>query len=343
MLPPIVTIASPTWHASDSYGRYALEVLQQMEQAGMRVNTMGGGAPNAHFELTGVNLLFGYPTQFQRFGRIANWGTKVALTTWESTVLPPDWARILNTFAAVVVPCHWNAELFRENGVNVPLHVVPHGVSDSFHYVERSGGDKPFRFLCIGDRRHRKGYIEAMNAFYRAFGKRDDVELIIKARSQVIPELTNGNIRLIKDDYDDAQMQELYASADCFLCPAKSEGFGMPPREAALTGALSVCTNFSGMADDIDQWGYGIGYTLTPAWEYERQFQGLGEWATIDEDELVARMIAIHQMPLEARNAQGRRFSQNVARLYRWSDVGKRLLGILSELTEVRDANRRTA
>ena len=42
----------------------------------------------------------------------------VSYTMFEATKLPEGWAEEINRFAqALIVPCAWNAEVFRENGV----------------------------------------------------------------------------------------------------------------------------------------------------------------------------------------------------------------------------------
>lgn len=348
-LPNVMTLGSPLWQVSDSYGRYALEVKQILEAEGVTVNTVGVEAPNRQFVPTLINLLMGYPTNFEKFGGIANIGIKIALTMWESTVLPPGWVEILNTCHLVIVPCQWNVEVFRANGVTAPIRLIPLGISSStYHYADRQPkpSSEPFRFLVIGNRFfgsfYRKGCMDAMNAFVKTFGDRRDVELVIKGTATVLMPLSNPNIRIISEIYDEAQMQALYESCDCMIWASKGEGFSLPPREFALTGGISLCTNFSGTADDLPQWGIPLDYQLVPAWAFHAKFEGVGEWADVDGDHLGGAMEAVRNMPFALRKDLGTAFSQNVERLYRWQDFGRQLVDAITTTVEkahLEDAN----
>ena len=65
----------------------------------------------------------------------------VAYTMFEATKLPPGWAAEINRYArALIVPCAWNVEVFRANGVTVPIRVVKWGV-DAADYPTRGHGD----------------------------------------------------------------------------------------------------------------------------------------------------------------------------------------------------------
>ena len=50
----------------------------------------------------------------------------VAFTTWETDRIHDDWLPILNRYDRVLVPSHFNARVFRDCGVTVPISVVPH-------------------------------------------------------------------------------------------------------------------------------------------------------------------------------------------------------------------------
>lgn len=335
----VVTMASPTWNKSESYGRIACEGRDYLQKKGVIVNTIGADAPNDLFLPTLTNILHGYPTNFKDFSDIANYGIKIVQTAWESTVLPPKWAENLNACTAVLVPCHWNAEVFKACGVTVPVHVVAEGISQEFHYQERHQRDV-FRFIAIGDRGQRKGFIEAISAFFMAFGKRTDVELVIKSRSLAenspLLHLTNSNIKVINEDYTDEQMQALYASCDCMIFPAHGEGFALPPREFAASGGIALATNYGGMADDIEGWGIPLPYKLVEAWPFHPDFKGLGEWPDADMEATADLMKKFSEMSLEGRNQIGKRFSDAALKLYQWNNYGESLYNhILTAQAEV--------
>lgn len=347
MKPTAVTISTPTWHVSESFGRYAVELRRALVAEGVIVNTIGKDAPNKTFLPCLTNLRIGYPTGYDRFGELANMGITISLSTWESTRMHEEWIPILNKASAVVVPCRWNLEMYRENGITAPLYLMPHGISSVFQPVLRPER-KVFRFLLIADRGHRKGWIEGMNGFIKAFGDRNDVELVIKSWSlepgHILLNLSNANIRVINEDYSEAQIAELYGSCDCMIFATHGEGFGFPPREFAATGGMAVATAWGGTADDIDQWGFGIDYELVPAWPVNKNHWGCGEWADANIDHLASALAAIRNMPHSLRQDLGKAASANVRSIYRWKDNATQLLRIIDQAQEaLQDANQQPA
>lgn len=331
-----ITIGVSTWNRSASYGRIAVETKDYLEKKGYWVNTVGRDAPNQTFKPGLLNFLIGYPTNYASFGLIAQYGRRVAFSTFESSIIPEEWVEILNKCDSVIVPCQWNAETYAAGGVNIPIHVVPHGISEGFHYVERPKREK-FRFLTIGDQGHRKGFIDAISAFVKAFGDKEDVELIIKARTlsarSNLINLTNKNIRVIDEDYTDQEMCELYGSCECMVFPAHGEGFGWPPREFAATGGISLATNYGGLADELEHWGIGLQYHLVPAWPFPpsnaKHFFHQGEWADVDVDYLSERMLEIYNMDYNERIALGKQFSDFTLGFYTWNKHCEKVMELL--------------
>lgn len=327
-----INMGAPSWNIAESYGRIAHELRDAFIRRGWHVNTVGDDqpCPIVHPVLGGI--LLAYPTNFHKFGAMLNLGKRLAVTMFESTKLPKGWVEELNQCVAVIVPSKWLVELFINEGVRVPVYCVPLGVdSQTFAYVERDSAHLPFTFIAYMDMFGRKGWHSVGSAFMKAFGDDTSYQLIFKARkSHEFPfKLGNPNIKIIAEDYTDAEMAQFYMSADCLLFPTSGEGFGLPPREFASTGGMSIVTNWSGTRDDLESWGIPLNnFRLVPAWEQVKEFRGTtGVWAEVDVDELAEKMLDVAQNR-EKYLARGKEASAFVHRHYQWNFFTQRVMEI---------------
>lgn len=335
----VVNVFSPTWDACDSYGRIAHELATHLQQAGTHVNRFGDKSPEQVIRPCTGGIFLGYPSKFgelEKYFPLGSVGPRIAITMFESTGLPDEWAENLNDCAAVIVPAHFLVDVFRQNGVEAPIEVVPLGVSEAFmETVQRRfvPEDKPFQFLCITDRWQRKNWDKVVFAFVNAFGGNQKYQLLLKGR-QLPLKLKNPNIRIIAEDYSDEQMARLYTRCQVMVFPSSGEGFGLPPREFAATGGIALATNWSGTADDIQYWGVPVPYTLAAAWAEKLDWAGiLGQWAAIDIATLADQMKFIATY-YDGYADFGIRAAGFVRSHYRWSAFAQRVQAIWNDAVE---------
>lgn len=348
----VITIASPDFDPYSGYGRMACELVAHLSQKDIHVNAIHLG--KAVFDsqtpaLQGLlkkpirlalgGIVLGYPTLYGEYGALVSQGTRVAHTMFESTEYPLGWVQVLNECKAVTVPTPEQKKIAEKNGVRVPVHVTPLGISETFKYVDRSkrkySEQNPFTFVCWGDRGMRKGWDVAVTAFVKAFGKRMDTKLIVKSRAMSFPFgfPENPNIEVMQEDFDEFGLQEFYAKADAMVFPSRGEGFGLPPREFAATGGPALVTDW--WADNISMWGYPIRSTMVPAWQGETEamgkwveqekFIGLGKWAEPNEAHLIQQMQYIRAARPEMLAYMGRRSAANIRQLYSWKGFAEKM------------------
>jgi glycosyltransferase involved in cell wall biosynthesis len=331
-----VNVFAPFWEIEDSYGRVANELADGIEALGVHVNRYGEGTPRVGerpHRLSLGGFLLAYPTNFKYMGGLSNLGMRVAITMFESTKLPPGWADVLNRMNAVIVPSQWNAEMFKGEGVTVPVYRVPLGISNAYLKVKRRGDTKrPYTFLVIADRGSRKRWDKVMDAFYLAFQQDTRVRLVMKSRLPLGFNVSNPNIEMVSGDYTDEQMARLFTRCDCIVSATSGEGFDLPPREFAATGGLAIVTNWGGSSDDLPCWGLGIrSKGLVPAWKGEKSLDGVGEWADADVEHLSQLM----KMVVDNRDHFTRVAKLNgewVRDNYRWSAFAKRCYEVYEEV-----------
>jgi glycosyltransferase involved in cell wall biosynthesis len=262
-------------------------------------------------------------------------GRQWIFTMCEGTEIQKDWAEHINAKAErLIVPCEHNAEAFRRGGVDTPIHVVPGGTDPAeFPILARRNGGHPYTFLALGDRGRRKGWDVVYRAFFKAFGDLPDVRLVFKARPvgadliALMAGAARKDPRLSFWREDVERPADVYAQADCFAIPSRSEGWGMPHREAAMMGLPVIATRYSGTADGIDDWAIPVEtYRLKPV--PRSALHVFGEWAEPDEDEVAARMRWCYDHPDEAWQ-KGQAAAQWLREHQTWDHAAARLLALL--------------
>jgi glycosyltransferase involved in cell wall biosynthesis len=326
----------------DSYGLIACQLTRHLDRLGVYVNALPMGdrlMDNQPADIAAIankpiipalgGFLLGYPTGYHSFGPLAAGGPRIAVTMFESTEIPPAWVPTLNDMDAVIVPSHFCKDVFSSCGVTTPIHVIPLGVGDAYRPTKRIRKESdPFTFLAFIDRGTRKGWHHASQAFVGAFGDDERYRLLMKMRGggRTIG-MTNPNIDIIQGDMTEQELYELYLSADCLVNPNLGEGFGLIPREFAATGGLSLATNWGGTADDLEQWGLPIDYSLVPAWPHLEKHRGLGEWAEPDIDELSTLMSVVAESR-DKWQPKALARAENVRRMYSWETFASRALEV---------------
>lgn len=344
-----VTVYTPGhWDMADSYGLIACQLARHLSRLGVYVNAISMGDRLVDGQPADVRaiveqpiradrggLLLGYPTSYERYSPLAMVGAKVAVTMFESTKLPPGWTPVLNQCDAVVVPSQFCADVFAGNGVTAPIHVVPLGIGEAYQPVLREEREV-FTFLAFLDRGRRKGGLCALQAFLKAFGDDPAVRLVLKGREgQVSLQAVNHNVDIVQADMTEEELYRLYLSADVLVNPNMGEGFGLIPREFAATGGLSLATDWSGTAEDIDYWGLPIPYTLVPAdWKGALNLEPhapLGMWAQPDESELALLMRAVYEARHEWRPLAYAR-APRLHEMYSWRAFAEGVYAIWQEV-----------
>lgn len=317
----------------DGYGRYGLAFLRALAQSGQinvypmiieQINQMPGWLQRmAGLDFSRLTISCMPPNS-----AVPVPGRQWVSTMYECDALPEGWADYCNWKAdMVIVPCEHNARVFYEKGVRKPIYVVNGGTCPTeFPILPERKTDRPYTFLALGDRGSRKGMDIVWSAFWKAFENSDDVRLIIKARPDSIKDidLTNSDKRVSIWRDDVQSMADVYSQIDCFVFPSRGEGWGMPPREAAMMGLPVIATRYSGLEVGIDNWAIPIDkYTMRPA-----MLPVKGDWAHPDVEEVKEKMLWCYDHQSEAK-ALGLRAAQWLRDNQTWDHAAKQLLDLL--------------
>ena len=302
----------------DGYGRYSLATIRALLDTGqinlypeqIEVTDMPGWFLRAKgIDFTRLNLAIMPPHELRSLPKV-----DYLLTMYEATRIPDKWAEITNArVGQMIAPCQWVKDVFADNGVKVPIHVVPGGVDPAEFPVlaARPEGKHPYTFVCLGDRADRKGWANTWAAFSMAFKPSDDVRLIIKCRPTSDPaQLKNASspdpmTRFVTIWSQDVEsMADVFAHADCAVYPATADGYGMFPREAACTGLPVICTDYSGTAG-CEPWAYPLrNWRLMDATLPTPRAPGKWAWGNIEEIAHAMRFCYEHRAEAAAKGLQ---------------------------------------
>lgn len=216
-------------------------------------------------------------TCLKNFSSLLNSGTKNRFGIWcyewnGENILPNGFAKGYKYCDRLIAPSNFAKDVFINSGIPKDnISVIPHGI-DVDSYSKTSTIDlktnKKYKILAnIAQTHLRKNIPGLLEAYGKAFNKKDDVCLIIKAKNKKVQYpfdvslsecLDNfkrkfpqhGEIKIYSEFIDD--MSDMYRSVDSVFTMTHCEGFYMPGLEGLASGKLSIAPNWGGQKDFLD-------------------------------------------------------------------------------------------
>lgn len=320
----------------DGYGRYGIHMIRALAKLGVQVQPIQAQTlydmPEDILRMTGVthenlSIFLLPPISIKASPPPNSW----IYTMHEDSKLPEGWAKTINQFERCLVPCEHNAEVFRESGVTVPIHIVYGGTSpEEFPILEQQREERPFTFLALSDRHIRKGWDVVWGAWYKAFPPNiTDVRLIVKGRPEMKPAwfdpslVDDPRIHFVYDNVDD--MKQVFRQADVVAYPARGDGWGMWWREAAMMGLPALVTAYSGNAVGVEQAAIPLRNfrMMESMLDYSQ-----GQWAEPDHDEVAEKMRWCYENQQAARD-KGMAAAQWLRQNQTWDHSAQQLMRLV--------------
>jgi glycosyltransferase involved in cell wall biosynthesis len=275
---------------------------------------------------------------------------RIAMTVWETTVVPPRILAPLLRMDEVWIPSEWGRQILIENGVPAGrVRVVPGGVDARTFSpgAPRARTGRRFRFLSVGKWEARKGSADLVRTFTSTFAADAPVELFLHGWHICMPDADLGaQVRahapashapvLTGPKRSDAEMLELYRSADAFVLATRAEGWGLPIIEAMACGLPVIVTDYSAhRAYATPEVTYLVRVReLVPvhdAYAFPTVSGPFGVWAQPDLDHLARLMRHVQAHPDEARQ-RGAAARDHVLRHFSWEAAARVAVARLDEL-----------
>ena len=268
---------------------------------------------------------------------------------WELPEFPPQWATSFGYADEIWAPSQFTRDSVATCSP-IPVQVVPHSLEmeDDLDPMPDRGafgvGRDVFLFVFFFDFHsflERKNPLGLIDAYRRAFGKRKDVQLLIKSahsaeHQQELKLLqaasAGANVRIMDAVLTRTEKQHLMKAADCYVSLHRSEGFGLTMAEAMLYGKPVVATAYSGNVDFMSEDdSFLVPYRLITLKETHGPYKAGYHWADPDLDSACDHMRYI-EANREAAAAVGLKAKTKVRELLHPATIGASVRTRLEEL-----------
>jgi len=289
----------------------------------------------------------------------------VCYTPFETDGAPSSWLLPLRGMDEIWVPSEQNKIAYVRAGMkDKPITVIPHGINiDKYNpEVKPLEYDRcSFNFGSVFDWTERKNPTALIRAFYNAFSEGEDVSLSIrtfwrfpmdKTREYVQSEVTRIKAEYVGrkvfpkvlfwfDTMEEEIMPNFYKSFDCFVLPARGEGFGLTFLEAMACGVPTIGPEWGGNRQFMDNTNSvlvpGKLVPISNPLFLRQQPQYTGQnWFDVNEEELSKSMRWVYENKEQAAGLAKKAVS-DIQQNFTWDNAAgkiyKRLLEIDADLS----------
>lgn len=170
---------------------------------------------------------------------------RACLTMWETDELPIKFVQWLSQYDEIIVPCQHNVELFHQ--YHPKVNHIPLGVDTSFWKPYDREPNQRFRFHAAGSLWRRKGLDKVVEAFNNLDLPDAELHLKVAPHADDVPDRIPGkNVFMHREWMDKETQRDWFNQADCFVAPARGEGFGLIPLQAIALGIPTIVSKTSG-------------------------------------------------------------------------------------------------
>lgn len=265
-------------------------------------------------------------------------GPKVAYLFWESTLLPKNFFNLIKKFDGVWVPSKWEKDCMVAQGYSEgKIQIVPSGVDSDTFYPEdvsfdKYYSDKRFKFVIFGRWSRRKGTMDTIKAFLKAFKKEDPVDLIISVDNPFPDDdykttydklkgygLEDGRIKVVHFPSRQEYIKFIKKGHVLVSC-ARGEGWNLPLMEAMACGTPSIYSDCSAQPE----FAAGKGHPVRISKEIKNFDFGedVGNYYEPDWEHLVDTYRYVYENYAECKK-KAMVESVEIREKYNWKNIGK--------------------
>jgi glycosyltransferase involved in cell wall biosynthesis len=223
----------------------------------------------------------------------------IGYTVWETNKPPGHWPALLNAMDRILVPSHWNRNVFIRGGVTRPISVIPHiaanfskmwfqsnAIQSSPDMSDWGIGAGDYVFYNISMWTARKALGDTIQCYLDSFTSDDDAVFLIKttkndytkrhfwrffsrtedAVQKIVKNYKNpARIKLIAEEISQQEIFNLHTQGGCYFSLCRSEGWGLGAFDAASLGKPIIITGYGGQTEYLPgHLAYLVDYRLVP-------------------------------------------------------------------------------
>lgn len=214
-------------------------------------------------------------TAMHNFSNYLSHGSKnrFGIYNFDGTVLPPMWAKYASQHTDMLLPSsNFSKNIFLENKVpDSKMKVIPHGIDLNLYeqdpYPLKT--KKSFKILNVTGQVHfRKNLRGILDAYGKAFSKKDDVCLVLKVvnkKPESVFEVSfqniyssfckkypnHGDVEIIYDFVDN--IESLFLACDAHLSLSHVECFHIPSLQSMAAGKITIASAWGGNTDFMNE------------------------------------------------------------------------------------------
>lgn len=283
--------------------------------------------------------------QFDLASRIGK-GKYIGFPIFELNKFKPKEINHLNTVDHLAVCSKWAKNVVQDNGIKVPVSVVPLGVDtkvfDPLKY-QKGYNSSNYIFLNIGKWEIRKSHDVIIECFNKAFNDNDDVELWLVTENPFLTAdetakwidlVANSKLRKKIKIFNRLQTQfdiaNIIHNSNCGIYISRAEGWNLELLESIAMNKPVITTNYSGHTEFCNKENsYLVDIIETEKAIDNKWFFGDGDWAKIDtkeKDQIIDYMKYTYKNKIDQNNGY-----ESTIKQFNWENSADQLLACILE------------
>jgi glycosyltransferase involved in cell wall biosynthesis len=267
------------------YGNVSRSFVKGLHRIGFPVRTYSLGAEHPEVEPADADLVrnlaaadagprpmavVNHLPEVLRTVHVSGVARKACCSIFETDRIPASWNESFAAYDEVWVPSEFNVRTYAAAGVSpAKLVKVPYGIDTAAFAPRPRRGDERFRFLYCFAFGWRKGFDLLLRAYREEFTSADPVVLTLKVfasggetsasmratfrsifeEDPSRPVATLPQIEILDAPLAQAELLDVYASADLYVSTDRANGWGMPCFESMAMGIPCATIDWSGSTE----------------------------------------------------------------------------------------------